>query len=297
MAFKPKQEASSAPAVPPAASALQGALRQDSSAVSSMSETKRQRAENDARVQSLRVMNAARMLGPVLNQVVSEGGSDEDQAQRFASLITRANKMAVDAALLLGFTPTSDRDKWAVNVLERTFSEALATPASAAATDSGRAVVRAVVDAAKARALDVPEYEDINEDAAITIARIQSLGPVLRAQSKFDFARPRETTITEVATCMDEEVVKLMTILVPPATGAPERRTVYTVLSQEAGRFMEEAWLHEAAKAIAALRKRTVQEREAWKAANPQGLPIETVLARFRAQMARMGKLVKQLRP
>ena len=281
-------------ATPPAAADGQSVLRPSAQAASKLSDTQRQRGEDGARVAALRTMNAVRMLAPVLARVAAEGGSDEDQAHRFASAMAQAHALAVDAALVLGFDSAAEGDRWAVNVLERTFAQALSGNLS---NPPGREVVRALATSARKGATDMPPYQDLPEDTALTMARIQAMGPVLRAQLAFDFARPRDTTIAEVLTCLDEEVVKGVDALAEPLAGAAERRTLFSVLAQEGGEFMAEAWQHEAAKAITALRKKSQAERDAWKVANPQGLPIETVLARFRQHMTRLTKLTKQLRP
>jgi hypothetical protein len=293
MAFTPSRPQSATPAVS-SKETEKSVLHSDRSGASKLSDTQVQKAEDNARVAALRTMNAVRMLGPVLSKVAAEGGSDEDQAYRFSSLMEKTHGLAVDAALVLGFTPTDERDRWALNVLERTFADVLSKNLE---EPSGRQVVRSLAAAAKSRATDIPIYQDIGEDVSLTMARIQAMGPVLRAQAAFDFARPKDQTIAEVLGCLDDEVVKAMEALVEPLAGAPERRTLFSVLSQEGGELMAEAWHHEAAKAIAALRKKTLAEREAWKKANPQGLPIETVLARFRQQMGRLVKLTRQLRP
>lgn len=290
MAFSPHQ---TKPA--PAQGKDEGSvLRQDQAAGAKLNDTQRQRAEDDARVGALRTMNAVRMLGPVLAKVVSMGGSDEDQATRFSSLMDRTHTMAQDAVTVMGLSHAEARNQWMINVFERTFAEALARNPDEA---FGREMVRALAKAAKDRSLDMPAYQDVPEEVAIMMARVQSMGPVLRAQLVFDFARPRDATIEEVVACMDEEVVKAIEQLVDPLTGNAERRTMFSVVSQEAGELMAEAWQHEATRAIAALKKKTQAERDAWKAANPQGLPIDTVMGRFRQQMGRLVKLSKQIRP
>lgn len=293
MAFSPPFK-QAAPAAPETGSSADSVLRQDTAAASKLSDTQRVRGEEEARVAALRTMNAVRMLGPVLGTVASLGGEDEDQARRFAALMETSHTLAVDAMSVMGVSHLEDRNRWMLNVWERAFAEALAkTPEQ----PLGREMVRAVVSAAKSHALDMPAYQGISEDATVMMARVQALGPVLRAQMTFDFARPRDTTIEEVAKCLDEEVVKAMDQLAEPLAGASERRTLYTVLAEEAGSLMTEAWQHESAKAIAALKKKTQAERDAWKVANPQGLPIDTVLLRFRQNMSRLVKLSKQLRP
>lgn len=293
MAFSPPYK-QAAPARSEDGSVESSVLRQDASAAAKLSDTQRLRGEEEARVAALRTMNAVRMLGPVLGTVASLGGEDEDQARRFASLMDTSHGLAVDAMSVMGVSPLEDRNRWMLNVWERAFAEALAkTPEQ----PMGREMVRALVSAATSRALDMPPYQGVSDDATVMMARVQALGPVLRAQMAFDFARPRESTIEEVAKCIDEEVVKAIEHLAEPLAGTSERRTLYTVLSEEAGALMTEAWQHEAAKAIAALKKKTQAERDAWKVANPQGLPIDTVLLRFRQNMSRLVKLSKQLRP
>ena len=292
MAFSPpfKQPAATTP-TPQSGDSV---LRQEEAATAKLSETQRMRGEEDARVAALRTMNAVRMLGPVLATVAGLGGSDEDQASRFSSLMESCHAMAMDAMSVMGVAHTEDRNRWMLNVWERTFAEALAkTPEQ----PFGREVVRAMVTAAKGRALEMPAYQGLSEETTVMMARVQALGPVLRAQMVFDFARPRDATIEEVAECLDDEVVRAIEQLAEPLAGTAERRTLYAVLAEEAGSLLAEAWQHEAARAIAALKKKTQAERDAWKVANPQGLPIDTVLMRFRQNMTRLVKLSKQIRP
>lgn len=293
MAFKPPMNQERAPK-PLSEKEVGSVLRPDPDAASKLSDSQRQRAGDDARVSALRTMNAVRMLSPVLAKVAAEGGSDEEQASRFSALMEKTNAMAIDAAIVLGVSPDESKHKWVLNVFERAFSEVLSKNLDEPA---GRETVRALVRAAKDRGNDAPHYQNIDEEVSLTAARVQALGPVLRAQVSFDFARPREQTIEEVMKCLDEEVVSAVDMLAEPLAEAPERRTLFSVVSQEAGELMAEAWNHEAGRAIAALRKKTIAEREAWKTANPQGLPIETVLTRFRQHMGRLVKLTKQLRP
>lgn len=290
MAFRPASSQ-------PQSTDLQAAssvLRPDPGALDKLSDTQADRAIHDARSAALRVMNAIRMLGPLLTQSMKVGGDEKDQALSFTQMMKSAHDLAVDAALQLGLSITEERDRWALNVLERTFSEVIAQSGNRVPTHE---TISALVQAAKERALEVPNFVETNEENTLTLSRIQALGPLLRAQMGFDFGRPRDSTIQELLRVLDEEVVKGVEYLADPVAGAAERRTLFSVLSQEASELLTEAWQHEGQKAMNALRQKSKPEIEAWRKANPQGLPIETVFNRFRQNMARLIKLTKQIRP
>ena len=91
-----------------------------------------------------------------------------------------------------------------------------------------------------------------------------------------------------------EEVMESMQELLSPVAAASERRTMFGLLCQEAGRVMASSWDHEAAQARQVLSKKTRQQVDAWAAANPAGLPIKSVATRFSAFMKRLRRLSRQ---
>lgn len=250
-------------------------------------------ARASARVQALRTMNAVRTLSPILALACAADGLDnKQQAKLFIGMLNRSTQLAERAAARLGLDPKSDR--WAVNTLERGFAQVLA--ANQKVSDD---LADVMADRLPAHAFDVgeraPGISEMHEDAVVGVSLLQAMMPVAAAQQKFSFLRTdRDKDLVEMKTLLVEEVMESMQVLLSPIASAFERKTMFGLLCQEAGRVMASSWDHEAELARQVLSKKTRAQVEAWKAANPSGLPIKSVGTRFSSFMKRLRRLSRQ---
>lgn len=250
-------------------------------------------ARASARVQALRTMNAVRTISPILALACAADGLDnKQQAKLFISMLNRSTQLAERAASRLGFDPKADR--WAVNTLERGFALVLA-----ANQDIPDDLADVLAEALPDHAFDVPArapgISEMQDDAVVGISLLQAMAPVAASQQKFGFLRPdRDKDLREMRALLVDEVMESMQELLSPVASASERKTMFGLLCQEAGRVLASSWDHEAELARQVLSKKTRAQVEAWKTANPAGLPIKSVSTRFSGFMKRLRRLSRQ---
>lgn len=250
-------------------------------------------ARASARVQALRTMNAVRTISPILALACAADGLDnKQQAKLFISMLNRSTQLAERAASRLGFDPKADR--WAVNTLERGFALVLA-----ANQDIPDDLADVLAEALPDHAFDVPDrapgISEMQDDAVVGISLLQAMAPVAASQQKFGFLRPdRDKDLREMRALLVDEVMESMQELLSPVASASERKTMFGLLCQEAGRVLASSWDHEAELARQVLSKKTRAQVEAWKTANPAGLPIKSVSTRFSGFMKRLRRLSRQ---
>lgn len=291
MVFKSSLAPSAVTPPAPAPAGIEGALAPDpvrSAELEARGPAAVEAAGAAAHVQSLRTMNAVRTLAPILAAAVAGGGDDREQAARFARLLAQSTELATQTLQALGYAPEAERNRWMINVLERGFAEVVAT-----GVEIGASLPALLAQALPERASDMLGTQELGPDAAMAAALVQGLLPVIAAQQQFDFFRNRDADLPALRELLLDEVAKTMEVLLPPMTGASERRTMLALLCQEGGRALADAWLREAERAREALSRKTRVEVSAWRNANPQGFPIDTVHARFREAMHRIRVLAK----
>jgi hypothetical protein len=247
-------------------------------------------AEQAARTQLLRTMNAVRTLAPIMAAAVAQGGNDRDQAVRFSQMLAKSSELATASATALGVDTSAPKNRWILNVLERGFSEVVAadpthSPALSLAT--------ALAQSLPLQAVELPGIIDLGEQSMIRVSLFQGLLPLVTAQQEFDFGRNKELDLTAARDLLFAEVSSTLEFLADPLAPSPERRTMFSLLCQEAGRALADAWRQEALKAKDVLAKKSAADILAWRTANPQGFPIESVYARFRQAMHRIRVLSK----
>lgn len=303
MAFRPG--ASAPPPVPvPTPALAEGEIGHDALALGADAQALHQRELKnpstvegdvaDARERAVRSMNAARLLAPALRAAAAEGGDDRVQAARFVEILERANANALHATQVWGLDAQLVKNRWAMNSLERVFVEALAAVPPA---KDDPALVEALVEAADVRQCRKEFWEELSEPTGIHASLLKGLIPVWQAQRQFDFLRPQDAALRECAQRLLDTAGQAVVHLVSPLTPASERRTLFGIFLEEGGVILAEAWRERAQHAQSAMAGRSAQALAAWRKANPEGLPMDSVWTTFRQQMARLVKLAGSSRP
>lgn len=255
------------------------------------------RAENEARVKAVRSINAIRLLSPALRAALDAGPEEEAQVNRFTQLMDQANQSAAEAVVTLGLTPDKPRDRWAMNVLERVFVEALAGPPTHTPSPG---LARLVSVAGEARAVVNPDADkpSLPLSPAIRLSLIKALMPVWRAQTEFDFFRQDQSAdLHEAASRLLDQTLLAVKTLVDPLTADDERLSVFRAVLEESGTMLAHAWHTETVKARRVLEGRSAADLKRWRASNPSGFPLEKVWLEFETQMGRLVRLSGLARP
>lgn len=296
MGFKTTKAKPAAPAVSEPASTPVETLRPDMQAEQAVIDRNPDlldHARANARVQALRTMNAVRTISPILALACAADGLDnKQQAKLFVGMLNRSTQLAERAAARIGLDPRTER--WAVNTLERGFAQVLA--ANPEVSDE---LADVLAERLPLHAFDVPDrapgISEMHEDAVLGISLLQAMMPVAASQQKFGFLRAdRDKDLLDMKALLVDEVMEGMQELLSPVASASERKTMFGLLCQEAGRVLASSWDHEAELARQVLSKKTRAQVDAWKAANPGGLPIKSVGIRFSSFMKRLRRLSRQ---
>lgn len=253
-------------------------------------------AQEDARVKALRVMNAVRTLGPAIGAALALGGEDEQQAQRFVETMGLAHTLALDAASALDLDPTLNKNRWALNMLERVFVEGLTASMMQGRGPGhpGTSLARIVMQAATDRAMDKPEYHPLPTHLNVSLALMQAMGPVMFEQQAFDFHRDRDEDLRSLAKLLMDKASEAVLELVDPLTREEDRATVFQVLVDEGGKALAGCWKLEGGKLQATLQQKSQLEIDKMLSARPNGFPLDTVLEQFEQQFRRLKILAAQ---
>lgn len=245
-------------------------------------------AQDQARSATLKTINAWRTLAPIALHAVAAGGTDRDQSTRFAETMGLLNVAACAAVRELGLDPLDEKNRWSINVIERSL---------AGAVDGGRVpgeeLARSIGQAASRRGADWPAWVDHDEPTTVSLALLKALAPVARAQDVFDFYRPRDADLDRARDAIIEETVRAMESLADPLAAEGPRRTLFLAIAEEAGEGLASAWRRETTRARDALMQKSQAELKAWRAANPNGLPVESVFQLFHQHMHRLVALAR----
>ncbi len=292
MAFKPSiAKPSNASAINPAETGIEGVLVPDPVRQAELEDkgpAAVEAASSSAHVLALRTMNAVRTIAPILSVAVTVEGDSRDQAACFARLLSRSTELARQTLSAMGYDVEAARNRWMINVLERGFSEIVALDKE---IDEG--LVKALAQALPEHAFDPGETQDLSKDNAIGVSIVQAMLPIVLSQQKFDFFRNKDQDLEAARALLLEEVAKTIEVLLAPMTGTEERLRMLSLLCQEAGKAFADAWDREAERAKEVLSRKTKSEIGAWRQANPQGFPIDTVYKRFKETMHRIRALSK----
>lgn len=253
-------------------------------------------AQEDARTKALRVMNAVRTLGPAIGAALALGGEDEQQAQRFVETMGLAHTLALDAAQALDLDPTLNKNRWALNMLERVFVEGLTASMvqGRGPGHPGTSLAAIVMKAALDRAMDKPEYHPLPAHLNVSLSLMQAMSPVMFEQQAFDFYRDRDEDLRSLAGLLMEKAGEGVLELVDPLTREEDRATVFQVLVDEGGKALAGCWKLEATKLHATLQQKSQVEIDKLLSSRPNGFPLDNVLEQFEQQFRRLKILAGQ---
>lgn len=254
--------------------------------------------EQQARAHLLRTLNGLRVIAPALRQAVDSASDEQQQAERFTTIMSRARDFALQGCAYVDLDPTLDMNRWALAMFERAFITAFAQ--GEVPEQVGEALFRSALDQAGERGQDsiVPDREE--DTTVIRKALVRGLSHLIIEQSQFDFFRPDPAAdIQAMAQLLTDSAEQVMVSHVQPLTADLERQSLLAGLVEEGGRLLAQAWRQEAVKAKASMRSSLPSKdaMERWKRANTTGLPLDNVIKVFRLQMARLSQLMKVPRP
>lgn len=248
--------------------------------------------EEMARSKALKVMNTIRTLGPAINRALAHSDKDDEQAQYLITMTDLTQKMAKETAEVMGINHTYAGNRWMLNVLERTYMEAL--PDDMLQEGSiGVKMIKAIYQVASEREQEKSDRDikEIPMTLSVQLALIKAMSPVLREQNKFDFFRNRDADIESISNIIMNSASEAVKESLDPLTKEEDRVIAYKVFVEEAGKSFADCWKLEADKVKEALSSKSAIEVETLLESRPDGLSIDKIITNFENQFRRLKSL------
>lgn len=248
--------------------------------------------EEMARSKALKIMNTIRTLGPAISRALAHSDKDDEQAQHLITMTDLTQKMAKETAEVMGVNHTYAGNRWMLNVLERTYMEAL--PDDMLQEGSiGVKMVKAIYQVASEREQEKSDRDikEIPMTLSVQLALIKAMSPILREQNKFDFFRNRDADLERISNMIMNSASEALKESLDALTKEEDRVVAYKVFVEEAGKSFADCWKMEAEKVNEALSSKSVVEVEALLESRPDGLSIDKIITNFENQFRRLKSL------
>lgn len=240
--------------------------------------------EHSAQLDARKAMNALQTIAHALKSAIAQ---PDAQSDHFQALLTSSKDHANRFLIRCGVNPEDKNNRWLVNMAEKTLLPLidLKNPMSDGMLD-------ALVQAAAARAVDLPENNAWANDTMITLAIFRGMSLLGKAQRDFDFGRKKkEDDLAFLRDMALRSCVSAMNDLCPELAPHPERVTFFVILLDQAFALLEEAWRSNTVKAQHALTSITKDQLKAWRAANPDGFSLDPIVGQFEQNFTRLLRL------
>jgi len=245
--------------------------------------------EESARDKALKIMNALRTLGPAVGRAFAYSDKEEEQVEYLIKMTSATHEMAKQMAEQMGVNHSTAGNRWMINVLERTFMEAL--PDSMIEDGKiGSQMIQAIYDVAAEREQEKGTFniKDVPMKLSVQLAIVKAMSPVLKEQENFSFYRNKDTDVSEFANIIMSSAAKAVEETLDPLAREEDRVVAYKVFLEEAGICLAYCWKEEAAKVKEALSLKSKPEVKALLDARPDGLSIDKVISNFEEQFRRL---------
>lgn len=243
-----------------------------------------------------RCMNAMKTVAAALKRVDAMSLADSgSQAKAFHELLQGAAHAARAVLTRLGHDPDERNNRWMLNMLERQLIGAVGPTGlvDQSVADQVAAAVLARIDDDPVR--DHPAYDRAE---VVDLAIFRGLVLLRRAQEDFDFGRAKSAG-SDLAMARDRAIdsaLHLMGEFTPELLPSGDRATFLALLLDQTFLTLEAAWRSQAERARAAQAGVSEAQLGAWRAANPNGFPLDPIWTQFERTLARLARLTTDAR-
>ena len=246
-----------------------------------------EKLERRSRQQAVQLVNSVRLLAPAVLAAMLPGGTDLEQAERFARWAALAREKA--ARCVSHWALETEDVSWVQAAIERLLAEHPAM-LDDAFPDTLLANLPSQVP------LPPPAWMPLQ--SAAPLALLQGLAPVQRVQLAFPLGRvsPEEDLLSAARTLAEAGQDAAMELL-DPAASTEIRTAVFAATVAEAGKTLAQVWMHAGQAFQSQVQKRSAAEQARWEQAHPEGADLEPVFQAFRESAARLRRLAQLSRP
>jgi hypothetical protein len=243
-----------------------------------------------------RCMNAMKTVATALKCVESLNLTESgEQAKAFHGLLQGAAHAARAILARLGHDPDDRNNRWMLNMIERQLIGSVGPTGlvDQNVADQVAAAVMERIDDDPIRNQTVYDRSEI-----VDLAIFRGLALLRRAQEEFDFGRAKFAG-SDLATARDlaiQSALHLMGEFTPELLPAADRATFLALLLDQTFLTLEAAWRIQAARAREAQTGASEAQLNAWRAANPNGFPLDPVWTQFERTLARLARLTSEAR-
>ena len=237
--------------------------------------------KQDARSQTLRVLNAIKIVSPLLLAALDKSSTDSECAAAFKSLIEWVSSSGNKACQLVGADPALVENFWIRNSFERILAEQAKELWSKGGNNLFVRIdqqMSQIIQAAQQIEME-PFVGDQSSDIKIKLALVRGMSQIsARAQSGFDFFRThQDEDWIRISQLIAGSAVNAVELLAEPKNSAADRATMLALLITEAGAVYANAWRVVGKKMVENLSKLDNKQLEKMLSDSPNGLSLDEV--------------------
>lgn len=250
---------------------------------------------SEQRQRTARWINGLKILGPCLNRIWTSGESPEQQAVAFQNHLTAAADLAQSWATKLSMEDGAHTD-FTQGVLAVILESGVDLQPW---QDNGLAWSRLLDQANAGLVPQGTSPTPTSEHLMVHLALLRGLGHVLAAQQHYDLARSaaRDQDMVLATEWLVSQSTQHLARWADASLPMEERRTLFGVLVDQAGRLLAHAWQQASQRTQEILRSKSAKEIEAWRRQHPEGFPLAPVFQAAQEAFDRLVRLTLAVQP
>lgn len=241
-----------------------------------------EKESKEARLEVLRILNALKIISPLVNVISEKSGTAEEMSANFTTLINLASDFSAQICKKLNVDIKNPENYWIRNSFERLASECLKDIWIKHGSNSIVLLENALLsleDILNTKSWEELNYDEVSPESKIKISLIRAMTPIILAsKTSFDFFRKDSSTdlsnITELIfnTCKDS-----LEKIAPKHASPSERATIFSLTAVEAGELYATIWKSIGKKTVEKLSKLSDNQLNKLLEKNPDGLDLNEI--------------------
>lgn len=236
-------------------------------------------------IDARKCMNAMRTVGAALTQVMDDPISS---AENFQKLMEESARVSRILLLRWGFNPEDRKNRWMLNVVEKSLMPYLSPTVSLS-----EEIITRLAQTLADRQIEYTENTAWKNDEMIEVAVYKGVVSLVGLQADFNFGRKKtlDEDVQHLTQLVVEHAQNAMEELCPELTPHADRVTFYIILLEQLFDVMGASWKRNVSKAQAALAGLSKEQIKTWKQAHPDGFALLPIEETFKQNSSRLLRL------
>lgn len=242
--------------------------------------------QQNAKIQTLKTLNALKIMHPIIIALMQKPGLDsegKELSDGFFHLIRETSSIAEETCKKIGVDVTDEKNLWIRNVLEKTFAEFYKEEWVASGNIKNEflhKIVDLVIECSDTFAPELP-FEEIPNLSILKMSTIKSVLPWLKEANNFDLFRNIEQDIETVTEIIYSSALKGVDMLAEENATTKDKINIFNILSTQLGELYSVSWKAESNRIKDILSTLDEEKLNKHLQKYPNGLPIDKVNVDF----------------